>query len=96
MSLNGTSTEKSAAEGLAEAAPERYRGTAAPARRKVKSLLGWRLKHRLHQRDAARVLSVSQSTYARFEAKKRFPRPTVAKRIQIITGLSLEIILGLE
>lgn len=87
-----------AAPAAADADPVRYRGTPTTRRtaRRLKSLLGWRLRHHLDQREAARILGVSQSTYGRFENGKRYPRPSVAKRIQIITGLSLETILGLE
>jgi len=60
------------------------------------SLKGWRLRYNLDQREAARILGISQSAYARFETLKRYPRPSVAKRIQIITGLSLEVILGID
>jgi DNA-binding XRE family transcriptional regulator len=98
MSLNApASPPDPEGDQVATAPPARYRSMqAAPTRRKVKSLLGWRLRHGLDQRAAARILGVSQSTYGRFETKKRFPRPSVAKRMQIITGLSLEIILGLD
>lgn len=82
----------------AEAPPERYQSVVggAPTRRKVKSLLGWRTKHHLGQAEAARILGVSTSTYGRFEARKRFPRPSVAKRMMIITGLSAAVIAGLD
>jgi DNA-binding XRE family transcriptional regulator len=94
--IETTETTTPAVETTTEA-PVRFRSiAAAPTKRRPKSLRAWRTKHRLDQREAARILGISQSTYGRFEAKKRFPRPTVAKRIVIITGLSLEIVLGLD
>jgi DNA-binding XRE family transcriptional regulator len=65
-------------------------------RTKAQSLRGWRLRHNLDQREAAKILGLSQSAYARFELQTRYPRPKVAKRMRIITGLSLEIILGID
>lgn len=65
-------------------------------RTKAQSLRGWRLRHNLDQREAAKILGLSQSAYARFELGKRFPRPRAANRIRIITGLSLEVILGID
>jgi predicted transcriptional regulator len=50
----------------------------------------------LDQREAARILGVSQSTFARMEALKRYPRPSLAKKMRVITGLSIEIIMGID
>jgi DNA-binding XRE family transcriptional regulator len=97
MSLN-EHAEEAAPDDVPAVRPVRYRGTPTTPRaaRRIQSLLGWRSRHNLTQREASKILGLTHPTYARFEAGKRFPRPSVAKRMQIITGLSLETILGLE
>jgi hypothetical protein len=61
------------------------------------SLLAWRLKHGLNQREAAKLLDVSQASYARFEVGTRFVRGrSVLRRFCIITGLPLEVLVGLD
>jgi DNA-binding XRE family transcriptional regulator len=72
--------------------PRRERTTRTPA----KSLKGWRLRHNLDQREAARIIGVSQTTFARMENLKRYPRPSLAKRMKVITGLSIEVIMGID
>jgi DNA-binding XRE family transcriptional regulator len=81
----------------AETAPKRFRNARArTTRTPLKSLKGWRLRHNLDQREAARILGVSQSTFARMEALKRYPRPSLAKKMKVITGLSIEVIMGID
>jgi DNA-binding XRE family transcriptional regulator len=58
------------------------------------SLLSWRLTLRLSQRQAAGVLGISQSTYARIEAGKAPPRPALGKAISDRTGISFEVVMG--
>ena len=72
--------------------PKRERTTRTPA----KSLKGWRLRHNLDQREAARIIGVSQTTFARMEALKRYPRPSLAKKMRVITGLPIEVIMGID
>jgi hypothetical protein len=68
------------------------------ARRKRESfpsLLSWRLFLRLSQRQAADLLGVSQSTYARLEAGKgKAPRPALGKVISDRTGVAFEVVMG--
>jgi DNA-binding XRE family transcriptional regulator len=81
----------------AESAPKRFRNARARTTRvPLKSLKGWRLRHNLDQREAARIIGVSQSTFARMEALKRYPRPSLAKKMKVITGLSIEVIMGID
>ena len=49
---------------------------------------------RLSQRQAAGVLGISQSTYARIEAGKAPPRPALGKAISDRTGISFEVVMG--
>jgi DNA-binding XRE family transcriptional regulator len=58
------------------------------------SLLSWRLFLRLSQRQAADVLGISQSTYARLEAGKAPPRPALGKTISDRTGVAFEVVMG--
>jgi len=58
------------------------------------SLKAWRLAQQMNQREAASLLGVSQTLYARTEAKRGAPRPLRAKAISEKTGVPFEIVMG--
>lgn len=58
------------------------------------SLKAWRDELALNQRDAALVLGLSQSGYAKLEIGHRIPRPKKAKVISKKTGVPFENLMG--
>jgi len=60
-----------------------------------RSLKAWRRALRCNQRDAARLLRLTQSHYSKIERGLIAPRPKIAKRLMRKTGVSLEAILGI-
>jgi DNA-binding XRE family transcriptional regulator len=82
--------------GAVQAEPKRLRRPQSHTRTRAKTLKGWRLLHGLNQRDAARYLGLSQTTYGRLEMGTRFPRPGAAKRLMVLTGLSLATLMGID
>lgn len=58
------------------------------------SLRAWRAAQELNQREAARVLGVTQAMYARVELRRGAPRPLRAKAISDKTGVPFEILMG--
>lgn len=58
------------------------------------SLKAWRDAQALNQREAARLLGVSQALYARVELRRGAPRPRRAKTISEQTGVPFEILMG--
>lgn len=58
------------------------------------SLKAWRDALGLNQRDAALVLGLSQSGYAKLEIGQRIPRPPKAKVISRKTGVPFENLMG--
>jgi hypothetical protein len=80
-------------EALAAAQPRMQ----ARSRRRAKagSLLAWRQIHRRYPRTAADTRGISQTYYSKLERETVHPHPKLAARIRVITGLSLERLLGL-
>ena len=62
--------------------------------RSYPTLKAWRAALGLNQRDAALLLGVSQSLYAKTESGHNRPRPLRAKTISEKTGVAFEIVLG--
>lgn len=59
------------------------------------SLKAWRTAQGFNQREAAAYLGVSQSLYARIEARDRVPTPTLkCKALSDKTGVPFEIVMG--
>ena len=58
------------------------------------SLRAWRLERALSQLDAAAVLGISQTLYSRLERGTVSTKGTTAKRIVLVTGVPLEILVG--
>lgn len=58
-------------------------------------LLAWRDGHDLSQAQAASAVGIAQSQWSRFEHGLDYPGPKTAKRISRITGIALEVLLGL-
>ena len=58
------------------------------------SLKAWRSALGLNQRDAALVLGLSQSGYAKLEIGRRVARPKKAKTISRKTGVPFENLMG--
>ncbi len=58
------------------------------------SLKDWRTAQELNQREAARLLGVTQALYARVELRRGAPRPQRAKVISEKTGVPFEILMG--
>lgn len=59
------------------------------------SLKEWRAANDLTQKVAAARLGLRQWDYSRIETRVRAPKPKVAKRISVRTGVPLESVLGL-
>ncbi len=62
--------------------------------RSYPTLKAWRAALGLNQRDAALLLGVSQSLYARAESGTNSPRPQRAKNMSEKTGVSFETLMG--
>lgn len=58
------------------------------------SLKAWRADHEMNQREAARLLGVTQALYARVELGRGTTRPVKAKAISDKTGVPFEILMG--
>ena len=54
-----------------------------------RSLRAFRRARRLNQREAAKVVGLSQSEWSRLESGQRRPRQELAERLSAITGVSL-------
>jgi DNA-binding XRE family transcriptional regulator len=77
----------------------RPRGPSSALHKRVsrQSLLGWRLAQQLSQRDAASVLGISQSSYAKLELERRYVRGRLAvKKFQLVTGLPTHVLMGID
>lgn len=59
------------------------------------SLKDWREAHGLSQRDAAKILGMSQSAYAKWEIHRRAPRPNRLKALVAKTGVRIESLIGI-
>lgn len=59
------------------------------------SVAAWRAAHTLNQREAAKVLGVSQAYYSRLERGLRRPVEDDLKRIAITTSVPIEVLVGL-
>lgn len=58
------------------------------------TLLAWRTAHGLNQREAAKVLGISQPVYGRIERGTRFVKGQKAKMIMEATRVPLEVLVG--
>ncbi len=58
------------------------------------SLKAWRTARGLNQRDAAKLLGVSQPVYAQVELGRGRPRAPRGKAISEKTGVSFEVVMG--
>lgn len=59
------------------------------------TLKHWRQAKGLSQREAARLLGVTQSTYSRLENRVRTPRPKHLETIVTTTGVPIEVLMGI-
>jgi transcriptional regulator with XRE-family HTH domain len=59
------------------------------------TLKRWRDAQGINQRDAARLLGITQSEYSKFETGRRTPRPKRAGEIMDKTGVPLEALMGI-
>jgi transcriptional regulator with XRE-family HTH domain len=59
------------------------------------NLLAWRTGREWSQRDAARLLGVTQGYYSKVENQIVAPRPKIAKRFTEKTGVPLASIMGI-
>lgn len=64
-------------------------------KRAYPNLRTWRDDNRLGQREAARILGISQAFYSRLERGLYYPGRAKAKTIVEVTGVPLETVLGL-
>lgn len=69
-------------------------GMANRTKKTFKSLKAWRSHMGLGQRDAARLLGISQPFYAMVELGKRRPIAPKAANISRVTGVPLANVLG--
>jgi len=60
------------------------------------SLKAWRLRRGINQRTAAEALGISQAYYSKLEREAYYARPKLAQRLRVLTGLSLETLLGID
>lgn len=58
------------------------------------SLLAWRTARRLSQREAAKILGVSQPVYAQVELGRVRPRAPRGKAMSLKTGVAFEVVMG--
>lgn len=59
------------------------------------TLKHWRDAQGLTQREAARLLGMTQSAYSRLESRERTPRPKRLEAIVAATGVPLEVLMGI-
>jgi transcriptional regulator with XRE-family HTH domain len=64
-------------------------------RRPYGSLRAWRASQGLSQPEAAAYLAISQGYYCKLERRIAAPRPAIAKRVTELTGVPLEVLLGI-
>jgi len=62
---------------------------------KPRSLLVWRRTRGINQRTAAEALGMTQAMYSRLERGTTIPKPKLAQRLSVLTGIKLEALLGL-
>ena len=92
-------TEDTAAAGplatpaIPEEAPVRLR---RKPRAKPGSLKAWRSARGINQRVAANALGISQTYYSKLEVGTHFPGRKLGKRLSVLTGLPVEVVLGLR
>lgn len=58
------------------------------------TLKAWRTARGLNQRDAARLLGMTQSLYSKIELGQNTPRPKRGKNISEKTGVPFETVMG--
>lgn len=59
------------------------------------TLKHWRDAQGMNQRDAAKILGMTQSEYSKLEIGRRTPRPKRAAAIMEKTGVPLEALMGI-
>jgi transcriptional regulator with XRE-family HTH domain len=74
--------------------PVRKRRPRRESKQRYLSLADWRDAHDLNQREAARVLGLTQSKYSRLERRLQFPVRDDLKRIQFVTSVPLDVLVG--
>ena len=57
-------------------------------------LLEWRTAHGYSQREAAKILGLSQAYYSKLERRAQATTGKRARRIMELTGVSLEVLVG--
>jgi len=67
---------------------------ARTTRRAYPNLSAWRQAHGLSQREAAKILGISQTYYSRLERGTQAARPTIAKQILAAVNVPLETLVG--
>jgi len=60
------------------------------------SLKAFRKAYELSQRDAAKVVAITQAEWCRFESGQRRPTPDLAARMAKLTGVPLATLLGIR
>jgi len=60
------------------------------------SLKAWRQARGINQRMAATALGISQAYFSKLEREVLFAHPKLAQRLKVLTGLSLETLLGIK
>lgn len=64
-------------------------------KRAYPNLKTWRLNQRLSQREAAKKLGISQPLVSGLETGTKGVRAPLAKKIADVTGVPLEVLLGI-
>jgi len=60
------------------------------------SLKAWRVARGVNQRAAAAALGISQTYYSKLERETMHAHPKLAQRLRVLTGVSLEVLLGID
>jgi transcriptional regulator with XRE-family HTH domain len=58
------------------------------------NLMTWRKTHKLNQHEAAKELGLTQSSYSRLERGVKIPVRDDLKRIVDLTGVPIEVLVG--
>jgi Helix-turn-helix len=66
------------------------------ARPRLNTLKDWRTATGVNQREAAAAFGMTQAMYSRLERRDQFAKPQLAKRLSLLTGVDIEVLLGLR
>jgi hypothetical protein len=66
------------------------------ARARLNTLKDWRTALGINQREAAAAFGMTQAMYSRLERRDQFAKPKLAQRLSILTGVDLDVLLGLK